>query len=333
MQFDVLCMRLAVEKAWEFQGLTYPNPAVGCVVTYRDQIVAIEGHRKAGASHAEVLALVKAYEEISNSRVAFDIMDAKSAHAFLLDLPPSFFCECTLYVTLEPCSHESKTPSCALLIRRLMPRRVVVALSDPIEGHGGGLAILQDSGIEVKIGVGAREAQQLIEPFLIWQKRAFVLFKLAQTLNGKIGGGTLSSKESLRHVHQLREVCSRLLIGGNTVRLDRPRLDSRFTGGRAPEVAIYSKEEQFDESIPLFGIDGRGVSIGDDLSFLETPSFVLVEGGEGMMRALSKRIDWYLLYQTPRFSTHPLGYGLEQNLRFLHSERKGADLLMWSRAE
>ncbi len=333
MQFDDLCMRLAIEKAWEFQGITYPNPAVGCVVTYRDKIIAIEGHQKAGGSHAEVLALMKAYEEISGSHVAFDLSDAKKSHDFLLDLPHLFFRDCTLYVTLEPCSHEGKTPSCALLLKRLMPKRVVVALPDPIESHSGGLAILQDAGIDIKIGVGDREAQQLIEPFLIWQKRAFVLFKLAQTLNGKIGGGTLSSKESLRHTHQMREVCSRLLIGGNTVRLDRPRLDSRFTGGRAPEVTIYSRGEHFDETIPLFGIEGRGVSIGDDLSFLQTPSFVLVEGGEGMMRALSKRIDWYLVYQTPRFSMHPLGYGLEQNLGFLYSERKGVDLLIWSKAE
>lgn len=331
MQFDKLCMQLALKKAWEYQGLTYPNPAVGSVVTHQGKIVAIEAHQKAGSSHAEVLALLAAYENLSGSKIDFDHLDARRAHDFLLQLPPYFFRDCTIYVTLEPCSHEGKTPSCASLLSRLKLEKVVIAITDPISSHSGGAVMLEASGIKVEIDIEEEAAKGLIEPFLIWQKRAFVLFKLAQTSNGKIGGGYLSSQASLRHVHQLREVCDRLLIGGNTVRTDRPTLDCRFTGGLPPDITIYSRETQFDQTIPLFGVEGREVLISDDLNFLQKPSFVLIEGGEGMLRVLSGQINWYLFYQTPKLSSHNLTYNIDKDLTFLHSEKKGVDMMIWSK--
>ena len=331
MQFDQLCMQLALDKAWEYQLLTYPNPAVGAVVTHKGRIVSAEAHRKAGTSHAEVLAFVKAYEVISGSAVDFDSSDAQSAHDFLLSIPSRFFSDCTLYVTLEPCSHKGKTPSCALLLSRLRPARVVVAVNDPIPSHGGGIGMLEATGIKVEVGILGKEAGYLLEPFLVWQKRAFVLFKLAQTMNGRIGGGYLSSQASLKHVHQLREVCDRVLIGGNTVRIDRPTLDCRFTGGKAPDVTIYSREERLDETIPLFAVEGRTVSITCELDFLEKPSLILVEGGEGMLQALSGEIDWYLFYQVPKLTSHNLTYNIDKDLTFLHSDKKGVDMMIWSR--
>jgi diaminohydroxyphosphoribosylaminopyrimidine deaminase/5-amino-6-(5-phosphoribosylamino)uracil reductase len=331
MQADRIYMHLALQKAWEFQGLTYPNPAVGAVVAHKGRIVAIEAHQKAGTSHAEVLALLAAYENLTGNKIDFNRFDARQAHNFLLQLPPLFFRDCTIYVTLEPCSHEGKTPSCASLLSLLKPGKVTIAAVDPLPLHSGGVAKLEESGIEVEVGMEAESAKLLIEPFLIWQERAFVLFKLAQTTNGKIGGGYLSSQESLTHVHGLREVCDSLLIGGHTVRTDRPTLDCRFTGGKAPDIKIYSKKTKFDREIPLFGIKKRKVSLGDNLDFLENPSFILVEGGEGMLRALSGRIDWYLFYQTPKLSSHNLTYNIDKHLTFLHIGEKGVDLMIWSK--
>lgn len=331
MQSDELCMHLALQRAWEYQGLTYPNPAVGTVITQKGRIVAIEAHQKAGTSHAEVLALLSAYEEISGNKIDFNRFDAHLAHDFLLSLPPLFFSDCTVYVTLEPCVHEGKTPSCASLLSQLKPEKILIAVKDPILSHSGGAEKLEKSGIGVEIGLASEPAKLLIEPFLIWKKRAFVLFKLAQTSNGKIGGGYLSSRESLTHVHQLREVCDSLLIGGRTVRIDRPTLDCRFTEGKAPKVRIYSRETDFDRTIPLFGTEKREVLIEHDLDFLKHPSFVLVEGGEGMLQALSEEIDWYLLYQTPKLSSHNLTYNIDKNLTFLHTGKKGVDLMIWSK--
>ena len=324
---DEFFMQLALDKAWKYQGLTYPNPAVGAVVTLNDHLLSIEAHQKSGTSHAEVLALLSAYENISNTKIDFDPRDAKKAHQFLLTLPTNFFSECTIYVTLEPCSHIGKTPSCASLLQSLHLNRVVIGIKDPIEGHDSGMQKLKNASI----GVLEEECKALLAPFEIWQKRSFVLFKLAQTTNGRIGGGYLSSKASLTHVHQLREVCDTLLIGGNTVREDRPTLDCRFTEGKAPNVKIYSKEDNFDRDIPLFSIENRDVEIVDQLDFLKRPSFVMVEGGEGLLNALKEKIDWMLIYQTPKLSTNNLTYNTTMNLQFLHQAKKDVDLMIWSR--
>jgi len=290
---DEFYMQLALDKAWEYQGLTYPNPAVGAVVTLDGKILAIEGHQKAGTSHAEVLAMLRAYETLSNTQINFDPKDSKKAHAFLLALPKDLFSQCTIYVTLEPCSHIGKTPSCASLLSSLGLRRVVIGIQDPIAGHDGGMKKLE----HVTLGVLEEACQALIEPFLIWQERAFVLFKLAQTTNGRIGGGYLSSQDSLTHVHQLREICDTLLIGGNTVRVDRPTLDCRFIQAQAPDIKIYAREDNFDREIPLFGIENRDAGVIDNLDFL----------------------------------MNNLTYNTTMNLHFLHQAKKGVDMMIWSR--
>jgi len=320
-------MQLALNKAWRYQGLTYPNPAVGAVVTLDGKILAIEAHQKAGTSHAEVLALLSAYESLKKSKIDFDPADAQKAHAFLLSLPKDFFSQCNIYVTLEPCSHQGKTPSCAFLLSSLQLSKVIIGTKDPIVGHDDGMSLLKN----VSVGILEVECKALLEPFMIWQKRAFVLFKIAQTSNGRIGGGYLSSKASLTHVHQLREVCDTLLIGGNTVRVDRPTLDCRFTEGKAPNINIYTREDNLDRNIPLFSVPNREVGIINDLSFLSNPSFVMVEGGEGMLQALEKKIDWLLIYQTPKLSGNNLIYNTSINLNFLHQSKRDVDLMIWSR--
>ncbi len=328
---DEFYMQLALDKAWQYQGLTYPNPAVGAVVTIGGKILAIEAHQKAGTSHAEVLALCTAYETLSKATLDFDPSDAQKAHDFLLSLPKDFFSECSIYVTLEPCSHVGQTPSCATLLQKLNIAKVIIGTRDTIEGHDAGLDLLNHT----LMGVLEEECKALLEPFMIWQRRAFVLFKLAQTSNGRIASdendGYLSSKSSLTHVHQLRAMCSTLLIGGNTVRIDRPTLDCRFVKEKSPNISIYSKEDDFDRSIPLFAIKNRKVEIINTLDFLNKPSFVLVEGGEGMFEALKEKIDWLLIYQTPKLSSNTLTYNTTMNLQFLHTEKKDVDMMIWSR--
>ena len=329
MNSDTIYMQQALNRAWQYQGLTYPNPAVGALIVYNNKIIALEAHQKAGGSHAEVLALVKAYESISGKTIGFDRFDSYKAHEFLYALPEGFFSECVVYVTLEPCSHVGKTPSCASLLAHIKPQRVVVALLDPIGGHDGGLHRLKAQGIDIEVGVCKEEAKALLEPFMIWQKRAFVLFKIAQTSNGKIGGGYLSSQDSLTHTHRLRAVCTRMIIGGNTVRIDRPTLDCRFVGDMAPDITIYSREDNFDRKIPLFSVPRREVVVSDTIDF-DRPSFVLIEGGGGMMSALGDKIDWLLQYQTPNFTSHNSSYDVDMDVEFLHQSTKVVDLMLWS---
>jgi diaminohydroxyphosphoribosylaminopyrimidine deaminase/5-amino-6-(5-phosphoribosylamino)uracil reductase len=331
MNSNKIYMQQALKKAWKYQLRTYPNPAVGALVLLNNEIIAIEAHQRAGTSHAEVLAFLSAYETISKKEIDFDRFDAYTAHEFLYALPKDFFSESIIFVTLEPCSHMGQTPSCASLLSHLKPKKVVIATLDPIKGHDGGLKRLEEQGIEVEVGVCEKEALELLEPFLIWQKRAFVLFKIAQTSNGKIGGGYLTCKESLTHVHQLRSVCSQMLIGGNTVRVDRPTLDCRFTEDNAPNIFIYSKKDNFDRNIPLFSVPNREVKISDVLKDFDKPSFIFIEGGEGMLNALKEKINWLLQYQSPKLSTHSSSFGVDVNLEFLFQDKRGIDLVLWSK--
>ena len=327
---DNFFMSLAINEAFKYQLLTYPNPAVGAVVVKNGAILAIEAHQKAGSSHAEVRAFLSAYEALTNKKIDFDKNSAIKAHDFLLN-KRDIFKDCEIYVTLEPCSHFGKTPSCANLITNINLKKVYIGALDPIKSHSGGVELLKNNKIEVETGILKEACEDLIEPFKIWQKRGFVLFKLAQTTNAKIGGGYISSKESLTYVHKLREVASKLVIGGNTVRVDRPTLDSRFSGGNAPDVVIYSKEKDFDRSINLFKIKERKVEITDSLDFLEKKGFYLVEGGEGMLKALKKYIDWLLIFQAPKLSSNQLSYNINSNLQFLHIAKNSKDILIWSR--
>jgi diaminohydroxyphosphoribosylaminopyrimidine deaminase/5-amino-6-(5-phosphoribosylamino)uracil reductase len=330
---DKILMNLAIYKAWKYQGLTYPNPAVGAlVVDQKGEIVAIEAHQKAGTSHAEVLALLSAYEEMTNQKLPIDKLNPVLAHRFLSTYANDIFKESTIYVTLEPCSHIGKTPSCASLLIDIGIKRVVIAMPDPISSHSGGIDIMKYQGIDVEVGIEEEKAKELLEPFLIWQKRAFVLFKIAQTFNGKIGGGYLSCKSSLTHTHKLRSVADKILIGGNTVRSDRPKLDCRFIQNSiSPDIYIYSSFDNFDRKIPLFNIPHRNVNIGSDLSFLNKPSFVMVEGGEKMLNALKNRIDWLLIYQTSTVSTNDTDYKLTLHTQSLHQRKIGKDVMLWSR--
>lgn len=325
-------MQLAIDVAWENQLLTYPNPAVGSVVVENGKILSIEAHKKAGSSHAEVMALVSAYETKSGKRVTFDKNDSFASHGFLRSLPKGFFSKCSIYVTLEPCSHIGKTPSCASLICDLGLSSVYIACKDPIVEHSGGAEYLNSLGVNVNFGILEDKAKELIEPFTIWQNRAFVIFKLAQSLNGRIGGKNISSLASRTHMHGIRNVCSKLLIGGSTVRIDRPMLDSRLVNGKAPDIFIYSKDEKtIDRSIPLFDVENRRVEIGDNLDFLGIPSLVMIEGGGEMLEAIRDKIDWILVYQAPTLSANKLSYNTDLRLKTLHIDKKEEDIIIWSK--
>ncbi|WP_236618731.1 bifunctional diaminohydroxyphosphoribosylaminopyrimidine deaminase/5-amino-6-(5-phosphoribosylamino)uracil reductase RibD [Lebetimonas sp. JH292] len=249
-----------MNEAWKYQLLTYPNPAVGCAVLIKNQIFT-DVHKKAGEPHAEVNALFKAFSFFQKTP---KLKTAKEIHEFLIKNHNNFFNDAQIYVTLEPCSHIGKTPSCANLISILKPKKVTIGWLDPIIEHSGGAEMLKNRGIEVRV-VNDKRCFDLIEPFIKWNKDKFIFFKLAQSLNGVITGGYISSESSLKWVHQIRDKIDLLVIGGNTVRIDRPTLDSRRVNGKAPDVLIYSKQKEFDKTIPLFNISGRKVFIEDNL--------------------------------------------------------------------
>ena len=323
-------MGLALDAAWKYQGLTYPNPAVGAVVVKNRAILGIGAHKAAGSPHAEVEAIKEAYVTLTEDDILKDISDPSQIHTYLIKHASDLFHDASIYITLEPCAHYGKTPPCSNLLFALGFKRVIIGTKECNLAASGGIELLQKFGIDVKVGVLEKEAKALLEPFCKWQQERFVFFKLAQTLNGVIDGGVISCEESRRYVHTLRDKIDLLVIGGNTVRIDRPRLDARMVDGKAPDVLILSRQKDFDTTIPLFGIENRKVFVQDSLEPIKDYRYVMIEGGEGMLEATKDVVDWYLHFIAPK-SDMDNCYRFRNRFAFLHTRKIGDDLMIWSK--
>ena len=205
-------MRSALNLAHGGLGRVAPNPSVGCVLVKDGIVVGRARTGDGGRPHAETQALEMAGRA------------AQGACA---------------YVTLEPCAHEGKTPSCARLLVDAGVSRVVIALKDPDPRTcGGGVAILQKAGIEVITGVLEEPARALNRGFLYRfasQKRPFITLKTATSLDGKIATSTGQSKwitgeMARKRGHLLRAQHDAIAVGVNTILADKPRLTTRIDG-------------------------------------------------------------------------------------------------------
>lgn len=204
-------------------GRPSPNPNVGAVVARGDQVIAVGHHERAGADHAEVVAIRAAGENAARA---------------------------TLYVTLEPCNHQGRTAPCVDTIIKAGIARVVVGCRDPNPNvEGGGVERLQQAGIEVALGVCMQEARALIEP---WVKHVttgipYTSVKLALSLDGRIATRTGASKwvtgpEARAKVHELRAGSDAVLVGVGTIVADDPQLTVREIQGPNPiRVVMDSK--------------------------------------------------------------------------------------------
>jgi diaminohydroxyphosphoribosylaminopyrimidine deaminase / 5-amino-6-(5-phosphoribosylamino)uracil reductase len=205
-------MKRAVSLAKRGAGWVNPNPMVGAVLVKNGQIIGEGFHEFFGGPHAEVNALQGVSDE-----AAFGA---------------------TLYVTLEPCSHEGKTPPCVKLIIEKKISRVVIGMTDPNPlVNGKGIAALQAAGIMVETGIQEHEAREMNEVFIkyITTNHPFVLLKSAMTLDGKIATVTNASRwitgePSRKMVHLLRQRLMAVMVGVNTVKFDDPLLNIRLKG-------------------------------------------------------------------------------------------------------
>ena len=323
-------MDLALKAAWDYQLLTFPNPAVGAVcIGASGEILSIGAHKKAGGPHAEVYALRDAYTLLSNDTTIASIEDSHTIHDYLLKNHNGLFKTVSMAVTLEPCAHSGKTPSCANLIATLGIKKLFIACADTNPIASNGRAQLEQAGIECQFGILEETGQQLLEPFLKWQEQPFVFFKWAQRLDGSVDGGLISSTQSREHVHALRDKCDLIVIGGNTVRTDRPTLDARLVGGKAPDVLIYSHTADFDQSIPLFRVDNREVFVESRLDKIQSYKLVMIEGGASMMEATRNVCDWYLGYIAPKIGGGKATIGQNQEDFEVMSARIQEDIILW----
>ena len=121
-------MLLAIQEAWKYQLLTYPNPAVGATVVKNNQVLSVSAHKESGSSHAEVLALKEAYlTKYPNSELK-NINESNKIHKFIILNHNNFFHDCEIYVTLEPCNHIGKTPACAMLLESIKSKKYILVL-------------------------------------------------------------------------------------------------------------------------------------------------------------------------------------------------------------
>jgi diaminohydroxyphosphoribosylaminopyrimidine deaminase / 5-amino-6-(5-phosphoribosylamino)uracil reductase len=213
---DVQYMRLALRLAAKGAGWVSPNPMVGAVVVKDGQIVGQGFHRRVGAPHAEVEALRQAGEA------------AKGAD---------------LYVTLEPCNHQGRTPPCTQAILTAGVRQVIIASIDPNPMvTGGGAEYLKSRGLMVETGVLEVEARRLNEAWFHFMKtgRPWVIAKAACSLDGKIataGGESqwLTGEAARAFGHRLRHRVDAILVGIETVLSDDPQLTTRLPRGRGKD--------------------------------------------------------------------------------------------------
>ncbi len=323
-------MSLALSEAWKYHLLTCPNPAVGaCVVSACGKILAVEAHKKAGQPHAEVEALKQAYIQLTNDTSIQKLTDSKEIHDYLLTHHNGCFFGCEIYTTLEPCSHYGKTPSCASLITKLGLEKVYIGAKDFNGKAAGGANMLREAGIDVVEDVLRKPCEDLLISFRHYLQGNFVFFKWAGRLDGSTNDGVISSEESRELVHALRDVCDLLVIGGNTVRTDRPILDARLVNGKAPDVLIYSHEKEFDRSIPLFDVPNRKVFVEESLERVKKYKCVMIEGSEQMFEATRDLTHLYLAFIAPKFAPSKGFRNLKADFRILSERKVGDDIMAW----
>jgi diaminohydroxyphosphoribosylaminopyrimidine deaminase/5-amino-6-(5-phosphoribosylamino)uracil reductase len=294
-------MDLALKLAHQGMQGVGANPMVGCVIKKAGSIIAQGYHQTFGQAHAEVNAL----EQIN--------YQAKDS---------------TLYVTLEPCSHQGKTPPCAQAIINSGVKKVIIAMLDPNPlVSGQGVSMLKNSGIEVEVGLLEEQAQQLNRGFIkrMETQRPFVTCKIAMSLDGKTSMHSGESKwitgeHARADVQKLRSENQVIMTGSGTVLADNPSMTVRLKDvGTSPiRVVVDSQHQITDKTLNIFSkdastqifntdntkLDAVGkVSLRDVLLQLGKQGIntILLEAGPGLIGAMISHnlIDEFIIYTAP----------------------------------
>jgi diaminohydroxyphosphoribosylaminopyrimidine deaminase/5-amino-6-(5-phosphoribosylamino)uracil reductase len=306
----------ALSLGEDARGQSAPNPNVGCViVSSSGRVIGRGGTAAGGRPHAEATALQQAGKRAKDS---------------------------TVYVTLEPCAHQSpRGPACTDLMLAARPARVVIAFKDPDPRTAGkGINRLRRAGIEVTLGVGREAAKRSLAGWLTRLKlgRPRITLKLALSIDGKIALPSGESKwitgeDARRHVHRERAHSDMILVGRGTYLADQPRLDVRLPGleERSPRRALLTRGE---------AVDGwETLRNPQDVYGLHDVNDLLVEGGSTTATAFLSEdlVDRILIYRAPIIvgeGKSSFGYvGLDavadahDRWRFVDEERLGVDRL------
>ena len=295
------CIEIARRGAY----FVAPNPMVGAVLVGPDGTIIAEGwHERYGEGHAEVNCFRRAEEAISHQLSAFSYKD------------------CTLFVSLEPCSHYGKTPPCAKLIIEKGVGRVVVGMLDPNPLVAGkGVQMLREAGIEVIVGVMEQECRELNKRFLCLHEkhRPYIILKWAQTADGFVdrirqiedlrfkiedlhlnGALAISTPETKKLVHKMRAENMAIMVGTNTVLLDNPRLLNTHWEGSNPIRVTVDRHNRIPADARIFSDETETIVYRDhtdwpfitaDLAARNIHS-ILVEGGTTLLNHILETGIW-----------------------------------------
>jgi diaminohydroxyphosphoribosylaminopyrimidine deaminase/5-amino-6-(5-phosphoribosylamino)uracil reductase len=284
---DESVMARAIARAEHSRLLAPPNPWVGAVLTTSDGTSFEGSTRRPGSNHAEIEVLARA--------------GGRAAGA-------------TLYVTLEPCSHQGRTPPCTEAIIEAGIARVVVGVVDPDPKVAGrGVEQLRAAGIEVTVGPGAALIESQLAPYLTHRRtgRPYVVLKLAATLDGRSAApdGTsqwITGPAARRDAHRIRAESDAILVGAATVRADDPRLTVRSViapDGRPPREplrVVLGRAAPGAAIHPCLELGGDLGQVLDDLGRRGVVQ-LMVEGGPTVAGAFHRAglVDRYVLYLAP----------------------------------
>src|SRR3989338_4002528 len=250
-------MQLAFEIAKK--GSTSPNPQVGCIIVKDDKIIGEGYHAKAGESHAEIEALNDA---------------KKRGNEKLIE-------NSEMFVTLEPCCHEGKTPPCTEEIIKNKIKKIYVSVKDENpKVYGKGIKLLQDAGIEVELRIMEQYGKEFYKKFFtyITKQRPFVTLKVAMSLDGMIASMNqkekyITSEDSRKEVHKIRAEHDAVLVGVNTIIEDDPQLNVRLIEGKNPRVIILDSELRTPETARIFEFD---INNGNDKCNENTQESIII---------------------------------------------------------
>jgi diaminohydroxyphosphoribosylaminopyrimidine deaminase/5-amino-6-(5-phosphoribosylamino)uracil reductase len=230
---DARWMDRALELAERGRGYTTPNPMVGAVVVTDGRIVGEGFHERAGAPHAEVIALREAGDASRNG---------------------------TLYVTLEPCDHHGRTEPCTSAIIASGIKRVVAAIEDPNPESGDGSSALRNAGVAVDVGLRRDEAFEVNAAWLrsFESDRPWVTLKLAISLDGAIADkdrtrGRFTGDLALAEVQRMRAASDGVAVGVATAIADDPLLTARTDPPpvRQPTRVVFDRSARLPASSRL----------------------------------------------------------------------------------
>ena len=250
MKTHDIYIKRCIELAQNGLGTSYPNPMVGSVIVYNNEIIGEGWHKKAGESHAEVNAINSVKDK-------------------------SLLSKSTIYVSLEPCSHFGKTPPCCdLIIKNNIPNIVIGTIDPFAKVAGNGIKKLLEAGKNVTVGILENECNELNKRFFTFhtKKRPYIILKWAESADGFIAPSSKDKKKpvwitneiSRQLVHKWRSEEQAILVGTQTILDDNPSLTTRDWYGKNPIRIVLDQNNKISKENHIFDSQAKTLSISKD---------------------------------------------------------------------